>query len=128
MKPIRKYKGDHNKARGYFYEPWLIKELALKQYDLFIPQLYLTEHNETFQLSIKCKEIRKEDCSIEVEFPYLYIRIQQREEREKLFGLLQVQPIMHLFARHFLIPRNVNMENISYSYTPNKLIIYMPKF
>lgn len=128
MKPLRNYRPGINKADGFFYEPWLLKELAVKQYQPFVTQINLEEHRETYRLAVQCNKVKPEACSIKVEFPYLYIRIQRREEREKLFGFIYLQPILHLFARHFLIPENVDTENISYNYGAQGLIIYLPKY
>jgi HSP20 family molecular chaperone IbpA len=128
MKPPRTDRPYGEKLQGFFYESWLMKELTVKNYKPFVPQITFEQGIDKYWIWIRDGRICSTNCSIKVGFPYLYVRIQQTEEREKLFGFIHQQPLLHLFVRHFPIPSNVDTDRISYRFTEQGLRIYLPKY
>lgn len=115
-----------NESSSFFYEDWLMKELDDNRRKAFVPLVTLEEGAIEYRLSFRVQNLRKEHCSLKIDFPYLYVRIQQKENR--LPALLRRKPIVHIFARHFFIPYNVDTVRISFVYKGDQLIIRMPKY
>jgi HSP20 family molecular chaperone IbpA len=113
---------------GFFFESWLLKELNQQEHNSFVSGLHLRESRTAYHLSIEVADVKKEDCHICMELPYLYIRVQQLEYRDQRFNLFYAPPILRVFARHFLLPKNVDTDRILYSLRTNDLSIYLPKY
>lgn len=118
--------GDVNSSGSFFYDDWLLAEMRSERKKAFVPQVATEEDCKEHRLTFTVQNLRKEHCSIEVDFPYLYVRIQQKQLG--LLALLSRRPIVHIFARHFVIPYNVDTEGILLLYKTDKLIIRLPKY
>ena len=117
---------DKSAYTSFFYEDWLMRELQDSRRKAFIPQSRMEEGPKEYRLSFRVQNLCREHCSIVVDFPYLYIRIQQ--SGSGLLALLSLRPAVHIFARHFFIPFNVDTEKISFAYKGDRLTIRLPKY
>jgi hypothetical protein len=113
---------------GFFFEPWLLNELNDQEYPTFVSGLNLRESAAAYHLCIEVANVKEGDYSIHIELPYLYIRLQQREYPDQLFGELFPPPILRVFARHLFIPEDVNTDGIVYHLDENNFSIYLPKY
>jgi hypothetical protein len=100
MKELNRYTTGDSRLNIFFYEPWLLKELAVKQHRPFVPKLSFNESLDAYHIYVQMRELRREACCVEVVFPYLYIRILQQEHREKLFGFIYL---------HFSVQKRLKM-------------------
>lgn len=117
----------HNEGTSsFFYEDWFMKELNNDRRKAFVPQVKINEWPDEYSFAFRVQNLCKMHCSVEVEYPYLYIRIQQKEGG--LLALLSRKPVVHIFARHFLIPYNADTEKMTFIYKQDKLIIRLPKY
>jgi HSP20 family molecular chaperone IbpA len=128
MSLANKHTGENSTLNGFFYQPWLLKELTDQRHLPFAPEIFTEEDIDAYHITIQLLEVQRKHCSIEIELPFLFIRIQQKEMRGNLFDFIRLQPILHIFARHFLLPHNVDMESISFSCTDAGLMILLPKY
>lgn len=111
---------------SFFYEDWFMKELNDDRRKAFVPQVKINELPDEYSFAIRVQNLCKIQSSVEVEYPYLYIRIQQKEGG--LLALLSRKPVVHIFARHFLIPYNAVTEKMTFVYKQDKLIIRPRKY
>jgi HSP20 family molecular chaperone IbpA len=115
-------------ANGFFFESWLLKELDQQEYPSFVSGLHLKESRTAYHLSIAIADVNKEDCDIYIELPYLYIRVQHQEYRDQLSGLFYAPSTLRIYARHFLLPEDVDADRVLYNVRTNYLSIYLPKY
>lgn len=114
-----------NWMEDFFSDDWMIKP-SVK--GVSIPAINVMENKEAFKLKVAAPGFKKEDFKLEVKNGRLTISGETKTEKEdKEEKFTRQEYAYNAFTRSFMLPENVNGENISAQYADGILDVVLPK-
>jgi HSP20 family protein len=106
-----------------FFNPAIWDQKATHQ-----PNVNVLENDKAFTLEISSPGMDKGDFSLEIEDGSLVVKAERKQEREEKEGkVLRREFDYQSFERKFLLPDDVNVEDISAQYEKGILSVVLPK-
>ncbi len=112
----------NNLLNGFFEDA-----VNFERKSTFVPQVDIAESETAFELAVYLPGINKEDISIDLEDNNLSISGERKAEEKEGFKYHKQESASGKFSRKFLLPENVNAENIEASFKNGVLHLSLPK-